>query len=129
MRRTLLLVLIFTAPFLLTAQTVKEEAFGAKEFFSFHRVLRPLQHTALPNADFTTIRASADTLGVLGRAIVALGVPPSAPDSVYANNLRGFDVALKEFVEKAQRAPDDDLRELFRRLHDTYEELAEALPR
>ena len=47
------------------------EGFSVKEYEDFHRVLRPLQHEALPKKDFQRIRARAGELTKLGRAITA----------------------------------------------------------
>jgi len=68
------------------------EAFSVAEYESFHDVLHPLEHEALPNRDFTRIRSQAPELIRLGRAIVKLGVPKGTAQQHNGSNfIRGYD--------------------------------------
>lgn len=109
-----------------------EEHFSVKEYNEFHRVLRPLQHEALPGKDFQRIRSNAGELVKHGEAIVKLGVPPgTAPGNVeeFRKELTKFSDALAKFSEHARAGTDDQLEAAFSSVHDSFEILAGMLPR
>ena len=87
---------------LVVSYAMAAEHFSVKEYNEFHEVLHPLQHDALPNKDFKTIRARATELVTLGEAIVKLDVPPGVADSAeFAKELRTFKTALDTFRSDA----------------------------
>lgn len=109
-----------------------DEYFSVKEYNEFHRVLRPLQHEALPQKDFQRIRSNAGELVKHGEAIVKLGVPPgTAPGNVeeFRKELTKFSNALAKFSEHARAGTDDQLEAAFSSVHDSFEILAGMLPR
>ena len=109
-----------------------DEHFSVKEYNEFHRVLRPLQHEALPGKDFQRIRSSAGELVKHGEAIVKLGVPPgTAAKNVeeFRKELKRFDDALAKFREHAKAGTDEQLEGSFSSVHDSFEVLAGMLPR
>ena len=115
---------------LVVSYAMAAEHFSVKEYNEFHEVLHPLQHDALPNKDFKTIRARATELVTLGEAIVKLDVPPGVADSAeFAKELRTFKTALDTFRSDAAGAPDAQLETSYLAVHDSFEILAEMLPR
>lgn len=104
--------------------------FSVKEYNEFHDVLHPLQHEALPNKDFKTIRAKAGELTTLGEAIVKLGVPAGVKDSAeFEKELKNFADALARFKSDAANGSDAKLEESYSAVHDSFEMLAGMLPR
>ena len=117
--------------FLSTAQNVHalEEI---KQYEDFHRVLHPLEHEAIPKKDYATIRMRADELIDLGTAIVALGVPPGTKSEVveqFKAELTKFRAALLSFGEAAKNGKDEQVKDTFGAVHDSFEMLASMLPR
>ena len=109
-----------------------DEHFSVKEYNEFHRLLRPLQHEALPGKDFQRIRSNAGELVKLGEAIVKLGVPPeTAAKNVeeFGKELKKFSDALAKFSEHAKAGTDEQLEGSFSSVHDSFEMLAGMLPR
>ena len=108
----------------------KGHSFGVKEFDLFHDVLHPLQHEALPNNDFQTIRARSSELIAAGRAITRLATPrrmhKTAP---YRKEMRTFRAALSRFGKDASAGTDEQLTESYTAVHDSFERLAVMLPR
>jgi hypothetical protein len=118
-------------PFLSTAQKV-HAAEEIKQYEDFHRVLHPLEHEAIPKKDYATIRMRADELIALGNAIVALGVPPGTKSDVveqFKTELTKFRGALASFGEAAKNGKDEQVKETFGAVHDSFEMLASMLPR
>ncbi len=108
------------------------EAFSVSEYESFHDVLHPLEHEALPNKDFTRIRSQAPELIRLGRAIVKLGVPKGTAQqhlNEFRSELERFAGALESFSTKAKSGSDNDLARSYSAVHDSFEMLAALLPR
>lgn len=108
------------------------EPFSVKEYDRFHDVLRPLQHEALPNKDFQRIRSNAAELIKLGKAIVKVGVPSGiAKTNVekFRLELTKFKKALNKFSQEAKAGSDSRLETSFSAVHDSFELLAEMLPR
>lgn len=117
--------------FLSPAQGAADHGFSVKEYKDFHDVLHPLEHEALPNNDFKTIRAKAPELVKRGEAILNLGVPRS----VEAKNkedfkewLQRFGAALTEFKRDARDGTDERLKASYSAVHDSFEMLAGMLP-
>ncbi len=109
---------------------MEDEHFSVKEYNEFHHILHPLQHEALPNKDFKTIRAQAVELTTRGDAIVKLGVPAKVKDAaVFEKELKKFSDALAKFKSDAAGAADAQLEESYLAVHDTFEMLAHMLPR
>jgi hypothetical protein len=105
---------------------------GVKEYDDFHEVLRHLQHEALPANDMKTIRSKAKDLIKLGDAIVTLGVPQGTKaDKVEAfkQGLQKFADSLKKYGADADNGTDENLKTSYMAVHDTFEELADILPR
>lgn len=106
-----------------------DEHFSVREYNLFHDVLHHLQHEALPNKDFKTIRAQAPELTTRGRAIVRLGVPAGVADKAeFQKQLKQFDKALTKFKADARRKSDTRLEESYTAVHDSFEMLASMLP-
>jgi hypothetical protein len=113
------------------ASGAADHGFSVKEYADFHQVLHPLEHEALPNNDFKTIRAKAVELVTLGEAIVKLGVPRHV-ESRHADDfkewLSRFAAALSEFKRDARDGTDEQLKESYSAVHDSFEMLAAMLP-
>ena len=117
---------------ILTRAHHAEEHFSVKEYNEFHRVLRPLQHEALPGKDFQRIRSNAGELVKHGEAIVKLGVPSQTAErnvEEFRKELKKFSDALAKFREDAKAGTDDQLIDSFSSVHDSFEMLAAMLPR
>lgn len=112
------------------ARGLADEHFSVREYNLFHDVLHPLQHEALPNKDFKTIRARANELVTRGRAIVGSGVPAGVQDrAAFEKALKTFEKALAKFKSDARKKSDARLEESYNAVHDTFEMLASMLPR
>ena len=106
--------------------------FSVKEYNEFHDVLRPLQHEALPTKDFQRIRTNAAELVKRGKAIVQVGLPSgttSKNQEEFRRELKKFEGALGDFSKHAQDGTDAQLEASFSAVHDSFEMLAEMLPR
>ena len=106
--------------------------FSVKEYNEFHDVLRPLQHEALPKKDFQRIRTEAAELVKRGKAIVQVGLPSGTPakdQEEFRKQLKKFEGALGDFSKHAQDGTDAQLEASFSAVHDSFEMLAEMLPR
>lgn len=113
------------------AAAVLDHGFSVKEYENFHDVLHPLQHEALPNNDFKTIRAKAPELVTLGDAIMKLGVPRTVEakhTDDFKEWLGRFSAALSQFKRDAKDGTDEQLRESYSAVHDSFEMLAGMLP-
>lgn len=98
-----------------------------KEYHEFHEVLHPLEHEALPKRDYEQIRSQASELVKRGYAIVKLGVPEGAKmenTEAFRKELDSFQTALKTFATAADKGSDDDLKNSFSAVHDSFETLA-----
>lgn len=108
------------------------EGFSVKEYEDFHHVLHELQHDALPKKDFARIRSKAPALVKLGEAIVHLGVPQgtaAADVKAFEKTLKRFSAALVKFRTDASAGSDEQLKVSFNVVHNSFEMLAERLPR
>ena len=108
------------------------EHFSVKEYEKFHDVLQPLQHEALPNKDFARIRSKAVDFVKLGKALVKAGVPAGVAKTKadeFRKELKKFNSALNKFSRVAKAGADSDLEASFSAVHDSFEVLAEMLPR
>jgi hypothetical protein len=108
------------------------EHFSVKQYEKFHDVLQPLQHEALPNKDFVRIRSNAVEFVRLGKAIVKVGVPAGVAKTkvaAFRKELKKFNNALNKFSRIAKAGADSDLESSFSAVHDSFELLAEMLPR
>ena len=108
------------------------EGFSVKEYEAFHHVLHELQHDALPKKDFARIRAKAGELVRLGGAIVKLGVPQgtaAANVEEFKKELKRFSEALVRFSADAKAGADEQLTVSYSAVHDSFELLADMLPR
>lgn len=107
----------------------KHESGGSQEFRSFHDVLHPLMHEALPQKDYKTMRARAGELVKRGRAIVQAGAPHGVTDeAAFRKGLKSFDAELTAFRKAARGKNDAQLEKTFNAVHDTFEMLADMLP-
>jgi hypothetical protein len=107
-----------------------QHEFGLKQYEQFHDALHPLQHEALPNNDFKSMRAGSRLLVKRGNAIVALGIPRSTPKNErkeFAAELSKFRTALRQFRAAALKGTDEQLKTSFSALHDSFEMLAGML--
>ena len=104
--------------------------FGVKEYDSFHDVLHPLEHEALPKGDYARIRSEAKELTKRGDAIVKLGVPSgikAEKTEHFKKQLDAFAKALVKFSADAESGSDADLKTSYRAVHDIFEDLAHML--
>ena len=104
---------------------------SVKEYEDFHEVLHPLEHEALPNNDFKTIRAKAPRLLKLGEAILNIGVPrgvEAKDTNDFKEWLQRFGSALTEFKRDARDGTDEQLKASYSAVHDSFEMLASMLP-
>ena len=109
-----------------------KHGFGIKQYDDFHDVLHPLQHEALPNKDFKTIRMKSALLTERGRAIVKVGTPAKISDenrAEFTRELKKFSKALSKFRNDARRGSDAQLEVSYSAVHDSFEMLAALLPR
>lgn len=131
---------IFAAALLLSCTVLVSPAFGGpddhgfsvKEYEDFHKVLEPLQHEALPKNDFNQIRTKARELVKLGEAIQNLGVPRGVDEKKtgeFKEWLDKFGEALSKFKRDAGGGTDEQLRESYSAVHDSFEMLAGMLPK
>ncbi len=105
--------------------------FGVKEYDSFHDLLHPLEHEAVPKGDFAKVRSDAKELRKRGDAIVKLGVPKGIKAEQvegFKKQLDAFAAALVKFSADAESGTDADLKASFGSVHDLFEELAHTLP-
>ena len=108
------------------------EGSSVKQYEDFHHLLRELQHDALPSKDFARIRSKAGELVKLGEAIVQLGVPQgtaAANVETFKKELKKFDEALVKYKGDAKSGTDDQLKVSYLAVHDSFETLADMLPR
>lgn len=125
-----LLLLFVTAVSGAAITNTEDEHWSIKEYNKFHDVLHPLQHEALPNKDFKTIRDKAAELTALGEAIVKVGTPAKVKDAAeFDKELKKFSDALAKFKSDAAKTDDVKLEESYLAVHDTFEMLASMLPR
>lgn len=106
--------------------------FGIKEYDSFHDVLHPLEHEALPKGDYAKIRSQAKELIKRGDAIVKLGVPgaiKAEKTEEFKKQLDEFAKSLVKFGADAESGTDADLKTSYSAVHDLFEDLAHQLPR
>ncbi|HXD33505.1 MAG TPA: hypothetical protein VN643_20450 [Pyrinomonadaceae bacterium] len=109
-----------------------QHEFSVKQYNDFHEVLHPLQHDALPKNDFKTIRHKSGVLIMHGRRIVKLGVPRGTKKEKVAEfkaGLTKFNAALAKFRSDVKSGTDEQLKVSYSAVHDTFEELADRLPR
>jgi hypothetical protein len=86
----------------------------------------------LPNKDFASIRSKSVDFVKLGKAIVKVGVPAGVAKTKvveFRKELRKFNAALSKFSRVAKAGTDSALEASFSAVHDSFEALAEMLPR
>ena len=137
-RRSVLFILVTMIGFLLSTNSLLsahgklDHGFSVKEYELFHDVLHPLEHEALPQNDFKRIRGAAEELVTRGEAILKLGVPRGV-EQKYLNEFKEwlgkFGAALKRFKSDAEGGTDEQLKESYSSVHDSFEMLAAMLPR
>ena len=129
----LLSLLAITCLFLLMPLTVcGTEHFSVKEYNTFHDLLHPLEHEAIPNKDFGRIRSNAGEFVKRGKAIVKVGVPAGVAKTnaeEFRKELKKFKSALSKFERNAKAAPDGELEASFEAVHQSFEMLVGMLPR
>ena len=128
----LVIVCAATLAFLLAPVTRAQEHFSVKEYNSFHDLLHPLEHEALPAKDFQRIRSNAADLVRRGEAIVRVGVPKATAERCredFRKELKKFKSALSKLRRDAKRGNDAQLETSFSAVHDSFEMLAGMLPR
>lgn len=110
----------------------KKHGMSVKEYDEFHDVLRILQHEALPAKDFAKIRSESSLLIKLGKKLVKLGVPKGVKDEhkdEFAKGITTFNEALAKYKTDAKKGTDKQLSASYLAVHDTFEILADMLPR
>ena len=132
MKRLSRLLTLGVFAILVASVSAWDGSFSVKEYHDFHEVLHQLQHEALPRNDIKTIRLRAPELIRLGNKIVKLGVPKGTkPGDVekFKTGLADFKSKLAKYGSDAKSANDPDLRRSYEAVHDTFEELAQMLPK
>ena len=139
MRRSILVVTLLCTALVLPAiflgeqsTVVAQHGFSVKQYEEFHDVLAPLQHEALPMNDLRRIRKDSALLVKRGRAIVKVGMPASMGESnkeEFTKCLNTFSKALTKFEKAARKGSNAQLKTTYLAVHDTFETLAETLPR
>ena len=130
--RTVCVLTVVTCFLMLTTVATAEEHFSVKEYNSFHDLLHPLEHEALPAKDFQRIRSNAADLARRGDAIVRVGMPKATADRYredFRKELKKFKTALGKLRKDAKRGTDEQLEASFSAVHDSFEMLAGMLPR
>jgi hypothetical protein len=126
-------ILLSCAALVSTARVeTKDHGFSVKEYEDFHHVLHPLEHEALPKNDFKQIRTKARELVKLGEAILNIGVPPGVDEKnkgEFKEWLGKFSEALSKFKRDAGGGTDEQLKESYSAVHDSFEMLAGMLPK
>lgn len=115
-----------------TLNAAPQHGFSVRQYETFHDVLHPLEHEALPNKDFKRIRANSSLLVRRGNAIVMLGIPRGTSKdqrAEFRTELRKFSRALVKFRNDARKGTDDQLKTSYSAVHDTFEMLASMLPK
>jgi hypothetical protein len=131
-------IFVFTALLLSTVlldafrakSVAAQHGFSVKEYESFHDVLHPLEHEALPKGDFKRIRSQASLLVKRGNAIIKLGVPSGTSDDKreeFVKELDSFRRALAKFKADAKTGTNDQLKTSYSSVHDSFEMLAGML--
>ncbi len=126
---------LFSTAFLSNAWATNaagQHGFSVKQYETFHDVLHPLEHEALPQKDFPRIRARSRELVKRGYAIVKLGVPRGTSKEQrkeFTAGLKTFSRALVKFRANARTGTDEQLKVSYSAVHDTFETLASILPR
>ncbi|HVQ39108.1 MAG TPA: hypothetical protein VMS31_16335 [Pyrinomonadaceae bacterium] len=142
MKRLSLVIIIALAticsmPALSNATAASQHGHGkhgmsVKAYEEFHDVLRPLQHEALPAKDFRAIRSQSALLIKRGKTLLKLGVPTGTKAEQkddFAKGLVKFKEALAKFKTDAKKGNDEQLTASYSAVHDTFETLADMLPR
>ena len=132
MTRTVWVLTVVTCFLMLTTVASAEEHFSVKEYNSFHDLLHPLEHEALPAKDFQRIRSNAADLVRRGEAIVRVGVPVGTAERYredFRKELKKFKSALSKLRKDAKRGNDAQLETSFSAVHDSFEMLVGMLPR
>jgi hypothetical protein len=131
-RALFVLIAVLSLAALASAVPSQHGGSGVKEYDAFHDLLRVLQHDALPANDMKTIREKAPDLIKLGEPIVKMGVPHGTKEenvAKFKEGLKNFEAALKKYGADAKNGSDENLKTSYIAVHDTYEELADILPR
>lgn len=111
---------------------VAQHGFSVKQYEEFHHVLHPLQHEALPMNDLRRIRNKSALLVKRGREIVKVGMPASLGQGnkeEFTKYLNSFSKALAKFENAARKGSNARLKTTYLAVHDSFETLAETLPR
>ena len=132
MTRTVCVLTVVTFFLMLTPVANAEEHFSVKEYNTFHDLLHPLEHEAVPAKDFQRIRTNAAELARRGDAIVRVGMPKATAERYredFRKELKKFKTALGKLRKDAKRGNDAQLEASFAAVHDSFEMLVGMLPR
>ena len=127
-----ILVSLCVATLLLSTAVTGAQHFSVSEYDTFHDVLHPLEHDALPAKDFARIRSNAAELIRRGKAMVQLGVPRGTEEKYveeFRKELKKFKKSLDKFNKDAKTGSDTRLEMSFSAVHDSFEMLVGMLPR
>jgi hypothetical protein len=112
-----------------STETKMEHHFAIKELDSFHDILHPLVHHALPEEDYEVIRSQLDKLLEYATAIDEASLPEE-----YALKNKQFKKLSKLLVSQINELhgmgakPDEEMFEAkFAEMHETFETLAHML--
>ena len=107
----------------------KPHEFALKELDIFHEALHPLVHEALPNKDYTAIRAGLEDLLTKAKAIEKARLPRK-----FASRRKEFQKQSKLLVsqladmnEVKDKVDGDTLGKKFNDMHETFETLVELV--
>lgn len=106
-----------------------EHDFAIKELDSFHDILHPLIHHALPEKDYEAIRIQLDKLTKYATAIdeASLSEEYASKNKEFKNLSKLLVFQINELHEIGER-PDQEMFEVkFEEMHETFETLAHML--
>jgi hypothetical protein len=106
-----------------------EHHFAIKELDSFHDVLHPLVHDALPEKDYEAIRSQLDKLLEYATAIDEASLPEEyAPKNKEFKNLSKLLVSqINELQQLGEKSNEETFEAKFEEMHETFETLAHML--
>jgi len=106
-----------------------EHRFAIKELDSFHDILHPLVHHALPEKDYEAIRSQLDKLLEYATAIDKASLPEEyASRNKEFKNLSKLLVPQINELQRLGEKPNEEMFEAkFEEMHETFETLAHML--
>ena len=110
-------------------KATKPHEFVLKELDVFHVALHPLVHEALPNSDYSTIRAGLEDLLMKAKAIEKARLPKkfTSRRKEFQKQSKLLVTQLADMNEVKDKVDGDTLGKKFNDMHETFETLVELL--